>query len=85
MYVEITPGVPPAAVLREAEDLKTLKALVHRPEHIYVEVEELRRLAGAHADDPAWVEDFERMVAYAESKGWRREDGAIRIHVEWTD
>ena len=85
MYIEITPGVPTATALRNAEDLTSLKAVVRRPEHIYVQVEELCRLAGAHVDDPAWSTQFEQMIAYAETKGWRREDGAVRVHVELAD
>jgi hypothetical protein len=83
MYIELTPGVPGAITLHEADDFTSLKAVVRRPEHIYVGVDELRRLAGSRADDHAWGVEFEQMIAYAESKGWRREDGALRVHVEW--
>lgn len=85
MYIEITPGAPTATVLHEAEELTSLKAVLRRPKHIYIQVEELRRLAGAHAEDPDWSTGFEQMIAYAEAKGWRREDGAVRVHLEWAD
>jgi len=33
------------------------------------------------AEGPAWREGFDKMAAYAQSKGWI-ENGAIRAHVE---
>jgi hypothetical protein len=31
---------------------------------------------------PTWRDDFDRMLAYAKSKGWLQGD-AIQAHVEW--
>ncbi len=33
--------------------------------------------------DVAWGEQFAGMLAYAGTKGWIEDDGAIRAHVEW--
>jgi hypothetical protein len=50
----------------------------------FILVEAVRRLAGERADDPAWSEGFEKMLAYAGSKGWIDPSGtAIQAHVEW--
>jgi hypothetical protein len=84
MYVEIDlTTVPPALALREADDFNGFKVVAGRPEHAYVTRDALRSLAGDRADDPAWQEQLEGMLAYASSKGWVRDDGAVRAHVEW--
>jgi hypothetical protein len=83
VYVELDASELPVRMrLEEAEDFGALKVVAHRPEHVYLSPQEIRRLAGADAS-PSWLRDFERMVAYAKSQGWVREDGAIRAHVEW--
>lgn len=51
-------------------------------DHVAVERDAVRALAGERADDPEWRQGFETMVAYAESKGWTVGE-AIRAHVEW--
>lgn len=84
MYIEIDlAAVPPTATLAEPDDFKGFAVRASRPEHAYVPVEELRRLAGERASDPEWQSQLEGMLAYAESKGWVREDGAVRAHIEW--
>jgi hypothetical protein len=35
--------------------------------------------------DAAWDEAFAGMLAYAATKGWIDDDGAVRAHVEWRD
>jgi hypothetical protein len=51
-------------------------------EHAWVEIDALRRLAGAAAT-PAWEESLQGMLAYARSKGWVDDDlAAVRAHVE---
>ena len=53
--------------------------------HAFIEVDAVRRLAGDRASDAAWNADFEKMLAYAGSKGWMDPAGtAIQAHVEWT-
>jgi hypothetical protein len=50
----------------------------------FIEVEAVRRLAGNRARDPEWSAGFEKMLAYAGSKGWMDPSGtAIQAHVEW--
>lgn len=84
MYIEIDfASVPPSVVLREPDDFKSFKVVAERAEHAYVGVDALRNLAGAVASDPDWSANLGKMLTYAESKGWVREDGAIRAHVEW--
>jgi hypothetical protein len=52
--------------------------------HAFIDVDTVRRLAGARAEDPAWSEGFGKMLAYAGSKGWMDPSGtAIQAHVEW--
>ncbi|PRY17128.1 hypothetical protein [Kineococcus rhizosphaerae] len=48
--------------------------------HVRVSIEWLRRTAHAEGADAGWDEQFERMLAYAESKGWVA-DGTVRAHV----
>jgi hypothetical protein len=73
--------VPPATELRDPDDLKSLKVVVRQAGHAFIARDELLRLAGDRADDPAWRTEFEAMVSYAESQGWSAEDGSIRAHV----
>lgn len=50
--------------------------------HLFLDPQALVALAGPLADDPAWREGFDGMVAYAEGKGWTDDRGAVRAHVE---
>jgi hypothetical protein len=53
--------------------------------HAWLRATEVRRLAGALASDPRWIEQFDGMVTYAASKGWVSDDReAIRAHIERT-
>lgn len=58
-------------------------ALDDHGEHLFIGRGELRALAGERAVSPSWLEGFEAMVAYAESKGWVDGEGRVRAHVEW--
>ena len=51
----------------------------------FVPPEAVRRLAVASgaATGPGWEHGFEEMLAYASTRGWIADDGAIRAHVEW--
>jgi len=51
-------------------------------EHVFVDRAKLLELAGPSAHAAEWLESFEGMVAYADSKGWVDADGAIRAHIE---
>jgi len=77
--------VPPVATLREADDFKEFKVVVACGEHAYVGVSDLKRLAGERGQDAAWLADLEKMIAYAQSQGWMRDDDAIRAHLEWKE
>jgi hypothetical protein len=50
--------------------------------HVLVDPQGLRTLAGA-AVTPQWEASLEGMCAYAASKGWIADDGAIQAHIEW--
>jgi len=51
----------------------------------YIAVGVVRRMASGRVG-ASWADDFEKMVAYARSKGWMDETGnAIQAHVEWMD
>ncbi len=50
--------------------------------HVVVLPAALRRLA-RDGVDAAWEAGFEAMCAYARTKGWIEDDGAILAHVEW--
>jgi hypothetical protein len=83
IYVDFA-SVPPKTTLRDPEDFSSFKVVVDQPEHVFVTVDDLARMAGARADDPAWREQLDGMLGYARSKGWTRDaDGAIQAHVEW--
>jgi len=86
MYIEIDIStIPPAVTLRDPDDFTGFKVVTTRPEHSYVEPGTLRQLAGDRAEDSAWLADLDGMLAYAQSKGWVREDGAVRAHLESAD
>ncbi|GAA0303353.1 hypothetical protein [Kineococcus aurantiacus] len=48
--------------------------------HVRVSVAWLRETAHAEGADAGWDEQFEGMLAYAETKGWVAE-GTVRAHV----
>lgn len=53
-----------------------------RTDHAFLEPEAILDLAGGLASDPTWREGFAAMLAYAASKGWTDDAGAIRAHIE---
>jgi hypothetical protein len=76
--------VPPGLALREADDMQGFSVSVNRPEHTFVDREQLLAVAADRARDPQWQEGLEAMLAYADSKGWiRGADGAIQAHLDW--
>ncbi len=77
--------VPPTATLREPDDFERFEVLATQTGHVFVTVDELRRLAGERAEDAEWLRRLDDMVGYAESKGWIGEDGSIRAHLEWRE
>jgi hypothetical protein len=53
--------------------------------HAFIAVDAVRLLAGDRAGDPEWSAGLERMLAYADSKGWMDPSGtAIQAHIEWS-
>ncbi len=50
-------------------------------EHVVVDPEALRALAGPAADE-RWDEGFAGMCAYAAGKGWVEADGGVLAHIE---
>ena len=54
-------------------------------DHAWITVDALRRMAAGRVG-PGWDEDFDGMLAFANSKGWvDPAGGSIRAHVEWED
>jgi hypothetical protein len=53
------------------------------PDHVWVDVDWLRRNAMAQADDPTYGAQFDGMIAYATRKGWLDDTGTrVRAHIE---
>ena len=48
-----------------------------------LDIDALKRLSGAAADDPRWRAAFDQMVTYAASKGWVGPGATLRAHCEW--
>jgi hypothetical protein len=65
-----------------AAALGALGVLDANGEDVYLDREELARLAGPKATDEAWRSQFDAMVAYASTKGWVDQEGRIQAHVE---
>jgi len=50
-------------------------------EHIFVQRDAVRVMAGATADTEEWQAGFDAMLAYADRSGWLSPDGtAVRAH-----
>jgi hypothetical protein len=77
-------AMPPTVQLLDADDLTSLKIVSAQPGHAYIAPETLRALAGSVASEPEWEQRFQKMLEYARSDGWTRDDGAVRAHFEWT-
>lgn len=83
VYVEISlTTVPPTVELKEPEDFKAFKVVVREAEHAWVSPERVAELAADAGASQTWGAEFAAMVDFARSKGWVRDDGAIRAHVE---
>jgi hypothetical protein len=54
-------------------------------DHVYVDVDALKAIAGDRGHDPGWLSSLEGMLSYARSEGWVAEDGFVRAHVERPD
>lgn len=52
-------------------------------DHVAVPQSYLRDAAGSAAEEPGWSDGFEKMLGYAQSKGWVTESGDVLAHVEW--
>ena len=51
----------------------------------FVDISAVRRMASGRVGG-SWADDFDKMLAYARSKGWVDETGtAIQAPVEWMD
>jgi hypothetical protein len=67
------------------EALAQLGPLTDDGEHVFVEPERLKELAGDRAADPDWLAGLEQMTAFAAEHGWVDEAGRIRAHVSNSD
>jgi hypothetical protein len=84
VYLTIdTRQVPAVVTVHEVDVFTEFKVVLTPAEHTYIDPETLRSAAqDAGAAAESWNAEFEAMVKYAASKGWVREDGWIRAHVE---
>lgn len=83
MQIEIDLAtVPPSVRLVDPSDFRSFKVVLVDVEHTWIEPERIAELAGELAASPEWREGFERMLEFARSRGWVRDDGAVRAHVE---
>jgi hypothetical protein len=73
--------VPPVTTLHEADDFTAFKVIVRGGEEAHVPVASLRQLAGDRATDPEWQGSLEKMLEFADGRGWLDERG-IQAHVE---
>ena len=84
MQIEIDlKTVPPTVALSEPDDFKGFAVVIAQTDHASISVAELARLAGDRAADEAWRGELEKMLDYADSKGWIGPDGSIQAHIEW--
>ena len=77
--------LPATAQLLEPGDFSAFKLRLRVASEIWIQPEELLRLAGSRAEDPDWHRQMDGMISYARSRGWVRQDGAILAHVEHLD
>lgn len=64
-----------------ADALSDLGSLDPDGEHVWLDGEAVKRLAGPEVAD-TWHTEFDNMVQYAQSKGWTDDAGRIRAHIE---
>jgi hypothetical protein len=84
MYIQIDLATaPPTTSLCDAENFKEFKTVVVGADHLYVGIGDVVSLAGERGGDAEWRSQLDQMVAYAQTKGWVRDDGAVRAHIEW--
>ncbi|XPP26992.1 MAG: hypothetical protein ACNYNX_02080 [Leucobacter sp.] len=80
--MQIIAKLTPVAV-EGAEDLKSLSVRIESgSSHLWIRPEDIVALVGELGSDPQWSEQFAGMIAYAASKGWTDESGAVRAHIE---
>jgi hypothetical protein len=64
-------------------ELDNLGYLSEDEQEVYIGIQGLVALAGELAT-PKWIEELEKMVAYAKSKGWTNLSGdSVKAHIEW--
>ena len=82
MHIEIDLSVvPPSVVLHEPDDFTSFKVVVREADHARIPVASLEQLAGDRAGDPEWRRGLEKMLDYAQQRGWV-DDSGVRAHVE---
>jgi hypothetical protein len=77
-------GEGPTDAVAEIIAASGLGRLTSEGAQVAVDPVALRALAGSSTTN-AWDEGFEKMCAYAASKGWVEADGAILAHIEERD
>ena len=84
MHIELDLNtVPPGLRLSDADNFADFAITARRPQTASVSRQTLEALAGDRAGDPEWQRQLDAMIAYARSRGWIGDDGAIQGHIEW--
>ncbi len=100
MIVRLSPDAPPTLV--DVDRLDRLHAECPGPleqmatgslcradddgAHVWLDIGEARVAGAATAEDPAFGDRFDAMIAFAASKGWTDEAGThVRAHIERTE
>lgn len=74
--------VPPAVALRESDDFKMFKLVVRDADHVWVDIDQIKALAGERGEDPEWLKGLDGMIAYAGQNDYIDDQGRMRGHVE---
>ncbi|MBA2517261.1 MAG: hypothetical protein H0V22_08115 [Solirubrobacterales bacterium] len=83
MFIEVDLSVvPPSLALRDSEDFKMFKVVVKDAEHVWVDIDRIKALAGERGQDSDWLKGLEGMIAYAGQHDYIDDQGRMRGHVE---
>lgn len=72
----------PSACSDRRSELMARVGLIEDDDHVLIDAELLRGLAGERAQDRAWETSLRQMIEVARRHGWVHETGRIRAHVE---
>lgn len=97
MRIDISSAGSDGIALHEPDDFRAFSVLladegaraelgrlgrVADDDHVFVDPEKLKALAGDRGRDPDWLRSLDAMLAFAAEHGWVADDGFVRAHVE---